>query len=322
MPVNWIDWVIIGILLYYGYQGWIAGFADLGFTFVTFFLSLWLAIKFHTPVGDFFSEKFGIAPMWTTVLGYILVAFVAEIILSEVAALVIDKIPKKVLSSKINKWFGIVISLFNGLVIISFVLLVILALPLRGTIRDDIKKSAIGNFLATNTEKYGGPIKSTIEQAKEAAIKFRTIEPGSKERVALDVAPTAKDLEVDDPSEREMLALINEARVSGGLRPLTVDVRTVTVARAHSRDMFLRRYFSHVNPEGEDGGDRLDKAGIQYTVAGENLAYSPDVETAHQGLMNSPGHRRNILEPSFGHIGIGIIRTERYGMMVTQDFTN
>jgi uncharacterized protein YkwD len=320
--LNWIDWTIIAILLYYAVQGWRAGFADLGLSFVTFLIALWLAIKFHAPVGDFFSEKFGIAPMWTAVLGYIIVGFIAEVVMAEIVTVLMGRLPKKLLESKYNKWLGIVISAFNAFVLISFFLLVILALPLRGTIKTDIKASKIGNFLVTVAQTYGGPIESTIQQAKETAIKFMTVEPGSKERIALDIAPTEKDLRVDDVDERAILALVNAERVKAGVSPLTVDVKIIPVARNHSRDMFMRRYFSHVNPEGLDAGNRLENAGIQFTVAGENLAYEPDLETAHQGLMNSPGHRRIILEPSFHHIGIGIIATDRYGIMVTEDFTN
>lgn len=320
--LNWIDWSIIAVLLYYGYTGWQAGFADLGLSFVTFIISFWLAITFHAPVGDFFSQKFGIAPAWTTVLGYLIVGFIAEIILAEIVAIFMGRVPKKLVQSKYNKGLGVAVSAFNAFVVISFLLLVILALPLRGTIKADIQASKISNFLVIVAEKYGAPVKNSIEQAKETAIKFMTVEPDSKERIALDITPQSNDLRIDDVSERELLALVNAERVKAGLRTLTADVKIIPVARAHSRDMFMGRYFSHVNPEGLDAGDRLDNAGIQYTVAGENLAYAADVINAHQGLMNSPGHRRNILEPSFGHIGIGIIATDRYGIIVTEDFTN
>jgi uncharacterized protein YkwD len=63
-------------------------------------------------------------------------------------------------------------------------------------------------------------------------------------------------------------------------------------------------------------------AGIQFVVAGENLAYAPNVDIAQRGLMNSPGHRANILRPEFGHVGIGVIRSAAEGSMFTQDFTN
>ncbi len=319
---NWIDWVIVAVVVYYGYQGWIAGFADLGLSFVAFLGSLWLSVKFHQPVGDFLTEKFGIPIVWSTVLGYIIVAFIAEVILSELAQMIMQRLPKNLFKSKLNTWFGVGISIVNGLIIIAFILLVLLAFPLRGTIKQDIKDSKLGSGLVALAETYGAPVKSTIELVRDEAIKFRTIEPASRERVILDVSPKPSEMEVDDAAEREMLALLNAERAKAGLPSFTVDIKTTAVAREHSRDMFLRSYFAHVNPEGQDAGDRMEKAGVQYTVVGENLAYAPDVASAHQGLMNSPGHRRNILDPSFRHIGIGIISTDRYGMMITQDFTN
>jgi uncharacterized protein YkwD len=320
--LNWIDWTIFAALVYYGFQGWQAGFAELGLTFVTFLTSLWLAIKFHAPVGDFIAQKFGVPALWTTVLGYVIVGFIAEAVLAQLTVFLIGKIPKKLLESVFNKWFGILISVFNGIVLVSFILLVILALPLRGTVKTDVKNSKLGNYLVTIAEKYGAPIESTLEQVKNTALTFITVEPDSKETITLDVAVTAKDVRVDDVLERAMLELVNAERSKAGVQPFTVDVRIIPVVRAYSKDMFLRRYFSHISPEGLSPADRLEKAGIHFLAAGENIAYAPDLSAAHIGLMNSPGHRRNILDPAFRHIGIGIIATDNYGIMVTQNFIN
>jgi uncharacterized protein YkwD len=57
-------------------------------------------------------------------------------------------------------------------------------------------------------------------------------------------------------------------------------------------------------------------------VIGENLAYAPNLELAHTGLMNSEGHRANILSPDFNKVGIGIEDGGVYGLMVTQVFSN
>lgn len=322
IPFTWIDWTIIAVLVYYALQGWSAGFADLGLSFITFFISLWLSIKFHAPVGDFLSQKFGIPVMWTTVLGYILVAFIAQTILSELARLILVRIPKRVISSKFNKWLGLVVSLFNGAVVAAFFLLVILALPLRGTVKIDVNNSTIGNLMVTVAQRYGGPINSTINDASQQVMKFATVEPDSNERVSLPIFPTESELKIDADSEQKMLDLVNQERTKAGVRKLSFDAAITTVARDYSKDMFMRRYFSHVNPEGKTPGDRLEKAGINYTIVGENIAYAPDLTTAHTGLMNSPGHRKNILDPAFHRVGIGIISTNTWGMMVTQDFAN
>jgi uncharacterized protein YkwD/uncharacterized membrane protein required for colicin V production len=319
---NWIDWTIIAILIYYAFAGWQAGFTDLVFSFLSFLIALALAIKFHAPVGNFLAQKFAVPTIWTTVFGYVVVGFIAEVVLAEISYLFIRNLPQKLLESKLNKLLGIVVSVCNGLILIAFFLLVILALPLQGTIKSDVNASEIGSYIVSMSEKYGAPVESTIKEARDTASKFMTVEPGSTESIALNISVTANDLKTDTVDETAMLVLVNAERAKVGVAPLAVNAQLVAVARAHSTDMYLRKYFSHVTPEGLSPADRLDKAGISYLDAGENLAYAPDLATAHTGLMNSPGHRANILDPAFHHVGIGIISTTNYGIMVTQDFTN
>jgi uncharacterized protein YkwD/uncharacterized membrane protein required for colicin V production len=111
-----------------------------------------------------------------------------------------------------------------------------------------------------------------------------------------------------DKLEREMLDLVNAERKKAKLAPLVWSDALAAVGRAHSRDMLARNYFAHEDPQGKTVADRAAKAGVRYLTLGENLAFAPTLAIAHQGLMNSPGHRANILRPAFGHVGIGIIR--------------
>jgi uncharacterized protein YkwD len=94
------------------------------------------------------------------------------------------------------------------------------------------------------------------------------------------------------------------------------------VARAHSKDMFVKSYFSHINKDNESPAQRARNAGVRFITAGENLALAPTLKLAHEGLMNSPGHRANILRRSFGRVGIGILDGGKHGLMVTQNFRN
>lgn len=322
MSFNWIDWVIIGVLVYHAYLGWEAGFFPLLISLVSFMAAVWAAIAWQVPVSQFLTEKFGVAASWSNVLSYIIIAFVVQEIISQALGALILKIPKKILNSKFGNWLGALVSALNGLIITSFFLLVVLVLPLRGTVKRDIVDSRIGGQLAKIVERYGGPVRSVVKEVGETARKFFTIEPGSKETITLDVAPKESDMRIDSQAENKMLALVNAERAKAGVAALTMDAKITEVARAHSRDMFTRRYFSHYSPEGKDASDRMEKGGVTFTIAGENLAYAPGVETAHQGLMESPGHKRNILDPQFKRVGIGIIATDSFGMMATQNFAN
>ncbi len=127
-------------------------------------------------------------------------------------------------------------------------------------------------------------------------------------------------LVVDRAAETEMLALVNAERERAGLAPLEADERLATVGRTHSEEMFRLGYFAHESPVSGEVVDRLDNAGLAWLVSGENLALAQDVAEAHEGLMDSPGHRANILNPAFTRVGIGIVSSPANGVMVTQVF--
>ncbi|MDP2856425.1 MAG: CAP domain-containing protein [Bacillota bacterium] len=120
--------------------------------------------------------------------------------------------------------------------------------------------------------------------------------------------------------EQLMLALVNQERTKLGLSVLKPDMRLVLLARQKSQDMINKNYFSHTSSTYGSPFDMMRKAEITYRTAGENLAGSYSVESAHTALMRSDGHRRNILNPAFTHIGIGIVRGGTYGLMFTQMF--
>ncbi|MDI6892141.1 MAG: CAP domain-containing protein [Actinomycetota bacterium] len=121
--------------------------------------------------------------------------------------------------------------------------------------------------------------------------------------------------------EAKMLVLLNRERTSRGLPALEVDPRLTEVARDHSREMIALDYFSHTSPVHGVLSERLEKAGLRkWETAGENLAGAPDCEEARSALLQSPEHRANILDPSYTHVGIGVVDGGPYGKMFTQDF--
>ncbi|MBF8983328.1 SCP-like extracellular protein [Lutibacter sp. B2] len=122
------------------------------------------------------------------------------------------------------------------------------------------------------------------------------------------------------PNEQEMLDLLNGERTKNGLNPLKVDMEITKVARLKSQDMIDQNYFSHNSPTYGSPFDMLKKFGVQYIYAGENIAGNTSVKDAHTALMNSEGHRKNILNSSFTHIGIGIKEGGQYGKMFSQMF--
>lgn len=120
--------------------------------------------------------------------------------------------------------------------------------------------------------------------------------------------------------EQRMVDLVNQERTKNGLAALIVDLEVAKVAAIKSQDMADNNYFSHNSPTYGSPFDMMKKFNIKYLHAGENLAGNSSVESAHRALMNSSGHRQNILSPDFTHIGIGIRPSSRYGYLYTQMF--
>ncbi len=110
--------------------------------------------------------------------------------------------------------------------------------------------------------------------------------------------------------EADILAGINGQRVAAGLAPLQLDSNLVMVARERSNDMVQKGYFGHVSPTGDTAFSIMDRYGIPYAWAGENLARNnyPDNESVAVALrdwMASQGHRDNILGINYQTVGVG-----------------
>jgi uncharacterized protein YkwD len=108
--------------------------------------------------------------------------------------------------------------------------------------------------------------------------------------------------------EDRLLVLLNSARERTSLRPLAGDADLAAIARAHSQDMVDHAFFGHVSPETGSTDDRVKRAHLGRLGAyGENLVLGASAEDAHGQLMNSPGHRGNMLRGEFTHVGIGAV---------------
>ena len=106
--------------------------------------------------------------------------------------------------------------------------------------------------------------------------------------------------------EDQVLTLVNQERAAAGLSPLTMDESLRKVARIKSTDMCTNGYFSHTSPTYGSPFDMMKQFGISYTKAGENIAQGYTTpEAVVKGWMNSSGHRKNILDSDFTHIGVG-----------------
>ncbi|WHE08443.1 CAP domain-containing protein [Thermoanaerobacterium thermosaccharolyticum] len=123
--------------------------------------------------------------------------------------------------------------------------------------------------------------------------------------------------------EKQLVDLINKERTSRGLSPLTIDENLSKVARIKAEDMKGNNYFSHTSPTYGSPFDMMKQFGISYNSAAENIAENSDIVSAHYALMNSSGHRDNILNPYFNKVGVGVVSNNNgNGVIVVEMFIN
>ena len=149
---------------------------------------------------------------------------------------------------------------------------------------------------------------------------------GVEPPTALTITPTHDDTGVVAPAEaaQRLLALANHDRQAAGLPALIWDDRVAKVAEGHSAEMKRTKVVAHISPTTGSAVDRVRVAGIKTAVVLENVARVYGVGEAHQGLMNSPGHRANLLSAAATHVGMAVVLGDevsgRRELFVTQLF--
>ena len=297
-------------------RGFVLGTLGLAVLGATLLLAFW---GYPYP-ARLIEEQHWLSGPWAVPAAFLFTFFSARIVLGLVADRLVRAVPHQAHVHGVNRALGILPGFVDGLLYAMIASVLLLALPLWDELTTQTRESAIATRLAEPAEWLESRLTPIFQQAVSKTLNRVVVKPGSRESVPL--AYTVRNPRPRPDLEAQMLVLINQERAGQGLQPLRADPELAEVARAHSRDMFARGYFSHITPEGKDPFDRIRAAHVSYRTAGENLALAPTLPQAHQGLMNSPGHRANILRPAFGRVGIGIVDGGRRGQMVTQNFRN
>jgi uncharacterized protein YkwD len=318
--MNWIDILLVLIILLAVWAGWRRGFILGTLDLINWLGSVLAGFLFYPYLAKLLNYIFPSLGVWLLPLSFLIVIILARWVLGMITIMIARTATPAANENVVNKFLGMVPGFVNGFIYATVIAALLLALPLWDNITQTTQKSEVANRLSTQVEWVDEKLSPVIDGAVEQTINKLTIHPESNEVVKLsfkDANPAVRE-----DLESKMLGLVNEERVKQGLQPLSPDPELTEVARAHSRDMFARGYFAHLTPEGKTPFDRMRESHVSFTTAGENLALAHSLSIAHHGLMNSPGHRANILNPAYGRVGIGILDGGFYGLMVSQEFRN
>lgn len=323
---NWLDIIIFVIVVFYAFEGYSLGFIIAFIDLVSFIISFILGITFYSKIAHVLVDLLKITQGFANAIGFFIVAAFFEVIINIILKKLIIGIPllnvgpKKETLKSINRVLGIIPGALSGLLLSTFILSLIIALPFSVFLKHSVTNSKIGSVLVASTQGFAKSWNNVFGGAVNDTLSFLTVEPKSNESVALNF--TVKNVTIDKGAEQQMFLLVNKERTIRGIDSLVFSNELAAVGRAHCKDMFARGYFSHYTPDGLSPFDRMLSVSINFNYAGENLALAPNVDLAMNGLMQSPGHRANILSINFKKIGIGVIDGGVYGQMFCQEFSD
>ena len=332
---NWVDGLVVLIVLITAGLAISRGFVQVMTNLVGFVLTLLLAFLWHGVFADFLTQHLGLAPLWARPLAFVLVWLVAQGVYTLLARLLLGRAMTRAARAPANRALAVIPGAAQGIILAALLLTLLALAPLStvlpapagsepppATPRDAILASPLGGTLVRATLGVERELAGIFEPALRETLGFLTVQPEPSGGETIDLKFTVADPSPVPEDEQRMLELVNAERTKQNVAPLAMDNVLRTLARDYGLDLLTRGYFSHTSKEGLSPFDRMHNAGVIYGLAGENLALAPTLDLAHDGLMNSPGHRANILNPGFRKIGIGVLDGGVYGKMFVQEFTD
>jgi hypothetical protein len=284
-----------------------------------------LAFRFSGLVGDGLAEWLGISPEMGRLVGGVAI-FIVIGIGASFAAHYLQKVFTLPGLALTNRLFGGGLALAWALFVAMLLLSLLVVIPLPDAVGESIEESNVASAL-TDPESFPQRMFHTLAGDRVLEALLNLDELVGREKVILEEDETLEipsadpeELRRDEAAAEDIFELLNRARIEEGLDPLAWSAPLAEVGEGHATEMYVEGYFSHISPVTGTVADRMADAGIPYLVVGENLALAATARTAHEGLMDSPGHRANIVGERFTRVGIGVIRGP-YGLMVVQVFS-
>lgn len=317
---NWPDIVVVIILCYFIWDSFLHNFFILLVEFLSFLLSILIGLRFYMFIADVISANTPLPNSISKAIGFLVTVLISEGLLAAILIFLVRKIPEEIRKARFLNYFKFIIGFFDGVLLLTFLIPLSLAFPIPSGYKERISSSRFGGVISEKTAFFESKYSDIFGDIIGDGLNLLTVNPRSDKRILLNVS--SSNLTVDRENEANMLKLVNIERQKAGISELTLREEAVPVARNYAEDMWKRGYFSHYSPEGNDVSDRFDENGITYNIVGENLALAPTLLIAHNGLMNSEGHRKNILDTNYRRVAIGIVDNGIHGKLFVQIFSD
>lgn len=294
-------------------RGFLLGLADL----ISLGLSIWLAAVFFPPLASLVADSVD-QPRWVVnVVVFATLVIGMQLVYGLVVIRWLYAVRRLLTSTFFLKWLdigaGTVPGALKGLLLVALVLLALGIWPVFPPARAAIEASSSGKAVLpwiVRVEPWAADLVSRLGLPVPVGVTTGTLP-----------LPLAARATIDPSAEDEILALVNIERQKQALAPLVSEARLREVARSYAQTLYASGTLSHTGPDGSTLTQRLERAGVRFLTAGENLAFAPTARSAHEVLMASPSHRANLLSPRYRRVGIGVASGPA-GLVVVQQFTD
>lgn len=321
---QWIDLFVAFYLLINFLSGLRKGFFSMLINLFSFMLALVLATYTYKYSADLLTANFSLNGSYSNVLGFFMNILILKLLIIFLIHSVFSGFVPKINNAFVNKIAGGLSSLIFAASIVFVVFSMILSFSLPYFMDSVIRSSLTGRIIESDPFSLNGKLKDIFGNILDTTInklEFLIIDEGEKDK-AISLGFKTSEYRFDGKLEKEMLELVNNERRAKDLNDLVLDEKLRDVARNYGAEMLEKGYFSHTSEQGGKPVDRMKAGGVEFNFSGENLAFSKDVLFAHKGLMESPGHRKNILHPFFHRIGIGAVDAGPNGIVFVQNFAD
>lgn len=216
---------------------------------------------------------------------------------------------------RVSIFGSLALGIMSGLLVVTTVLIILVTSPFEAALNSAFNKS----ILSSSILKLSLPIQSNVEfilSAGKNRIPTTLTTDASEKDIKYLGFKVAGTEELPAESAR-LMELLNSERTRMNIPPLEHDPNLHNLAVGRGKDMFARGYFSHFTPEGNSPfllNDSLPSRG-------ENIAFTQQTDTAHDLLMQSPGHKENIMDPVFTKVGVAVVDGGSFGKMFVQEFS-
>ncbi len=319
-----IDFILGLYLASLAVRGWLRGLVREAMDLAGLVLGVVVAFRLSGPTGRFLEDRFGVAPELARLAAGIVLLILTGTALS-IVAYRMTKLMRLPGLNLTNRLLGSLLALAWGTLIAMAAVAVVRALPLPAAATQAIDSSQVASRL---TGPDSAPSKIFLALAGDDVLASlgRLRRSIGGERLVLEgdqrveIEPASPDeIEISEVDARTVFAALNGERVDRGLEPLVWSEGLARVALGHAEEMYLDGYVSHVSPKTGTVADRVKAADIPLVAVGENLALASSATAAHLALMDSEGHRANILSEVYDRVGVAAVQGP-LGLMVVEVF--